>query len=168
MSRLITRCKSSRLQQIPWVDDAIIVTASLCSLGSIVIISTAVDSGLGKRRCLLVDADLQPIQLKIYVSTILFVLAMSASKCSILLYVYRIADYTLHRTGVIVVAVLVLLWTIGTLVGIIFQCEMPKPWEIWTGKCIPLVSSADTSILLLSNQPLAAILGHHNSRGHRC
>jgi hypothetical protein len=37
------------------------------------------------------------------------------------------------------VGVVVLMWTLAVMTGIVFECEMPRPWEIWTGKCIPMV-----------------------------
>ncbi|KAH7394457.1 hypothetical protein BKA66DRAFT_601057 [Pyrenochaeta sp. MPI-SDFR-AT-0127] len=137
-ARIVSRCRSSRLPHLPLSDDAIVVTATLCALGSTVIISMAVDSGLGKRGCLLNAADMEQIQVKVFISTILFALAISISKCSILLYIHQVAGDSLHRIGAVVISILVLLWTIAILAGIVFQCEMPKPWGIWTGKCIPL------------------------------
>jgi ABC-type nitrate/sulfonate/bicarbonate transport system permease component len=49
-------------------------------------------------------------------------------------------ESTLQRVGVVMIGVLVLLWTIAVLAAMVFQCEMPSPWDVWTGKCIPLVS----------------------------
>ncbi|CAO2657993.1 Nn.00g072530.m01.CDS01 [Neocucurbitaria sp. VM-36] len=138
VARIISRCRSQRLPHLPLSDDAIVVTASICALGSIVIIATAVDSGLGKRQCLVTATDMEQIQMKIFISTILFVLAISISKCTILMYVHQFAADTLQKVAAISLGILVLLSTIAVMTGIIFQCEMPKPWEIWTGKCIPL------------------------------
>jgi len=109
-----------------------------------VIISTAVESGLGKRDCLLSDDDLEQIQLKLYVTTILFVLTISIAKSSVLLFLYHLADSTLRRASVLLVSTLVLIWTIAVLAGMVFQCELPTPWLVWTGKCIPLVSPINT------------------------
>jgi hypothetical protein len=67
-------------------------------------------------------------------------LAISISKCSVLLFLYNLVESTLQRVGVIAIGVLVLLWTVAVLVFMVFQCEMQTPWDIWTGKCIPLVS----------------------------
>jgi hypothetical protein len=120
-------------------DDVVVVGASLCGIGATVIISTAVDSGLGKRQCLLDSIDLDQIQMKVFISTILFVLALSISKCSVLLFHHQLADNTLQRVGVMIIGIVVLIWTLAVMAGIVFECEMPRPWEIWTGKCIPMV-----------------------------
>jgi hypothetical protein len=57
-----------------------------------------------------------------------------------LLFLYHLVESALQRVGVIAIGVLVLLWTVAVLAVMIFQCEMQTPWDIWTGKCIPLVS----------------------------
>ncbi|KAF1943503.1 hypothetical protein EJ02DRAFT_129282 [Clathrospora elynae] len=144
--RLIARHRLPHLRQFPLSDDAIIVAASLCTVVSAVIISTAVDSGLGKRRCLLTSADMEQIQLKVYVSTLLSILAIGISKFSMLLYLFRITEITLQRVGVTAIGVFVSLWTIVVLAGTVFQCEMPKPWEIFEGRCIPLLPFWITAI----------------------
>ncbi|OAK97561.1 hypothetical protein IQ06DRAFT_34522 [Phaeosphaeriaceae sp. SRC1lsM3a] len=137
--RIISRWRSRRIRHLALSDDAIIVAASLCGIGATIVITTAVDSGLGKKDCLLDAHDLDQIQIKIFVSTILFVLALSISKCSILLFLHRTADNTLQKLGIMIIGVVVLIWTLAVMTGIIFECEIPRPWEIWTGKCIPMV-----------------------------
>jgi hypothetical protein len=137
--RIISRWRSRRLRHLALADDAVITTAALCGLGATVIISTAVDSGLGKMQCLLSSKDIQQIEIKVYASTLLFVLALSISKCSVLLFLHQAANNMLQRLCVMIVSVLVLIWTLAIMTGIVFECEMPRPWEIWTGKCIPMV-----------------------------
>ncbi|CBX97770.1 predicted protein [Plenodomus lingam JN3] len=162
VTRIIARYKLRRHPQFPVSDDAIVVTAALCALGSTLVISTAVDSGLGKLQCLLDSTDIDRIQVKIFVATILSVLALSIPKCSVLIFFYRVAHSTLQRIGVVTLGCLVLLWTIAVISGTVFQCAMPQPWTIWTGKCIPLATFhitttiastiLDTTLLLISLQ----------------
>jgi small basic protein len=139
--RLILRFRSHYAHSLSIADDVVLVAASLCGLGATIVISTAVDSGLGKTRCLLNSDHLEDIQIKVFVSTILFVLALSVSKCSMLMFLHHVADNTLQRVGIMIIGVLVLIWTVGVITGLVFECEMPRPWDIWTGKCIPMVSS---------------------------
>jgi hypothetical protein len=139
--RIISHWRSRRLRHLALGDDAIIVAASLCGLGATIIITTAVDSGLGKKDCLLSSEDIDQIQIKVFASTILFVFALSISKCSMLLFLHRAADTLTQRLGVMIVGIVVLMWTLAVMTGIVFECEMPGPWEIWTGKCIPMVCS---------------------------
>ncbi|KAL1794888.1 hypothetical protein ACET3X_006704 [Alternaria dauci] len=139
VARVIARYRSEHLRHLSSTDDVIIIAAAIFALGSTVIISTALDSGLGKKNCLLNDGDLEHIQLKIFVTTIFFVLTISLAKSSVLLFLYHLADSTFRKASVLAISALVLLWTIATVAGMVFQCELPKPWMIWTGKCISLV-----------------------------
>ena len=91
------------------------------------------------------DDDAEQIQIKLFVATILFVLAVSISKGSILFFLYDLAETIWSRVNVIAVSILVLVWTVAVMAGMSFQCEMPTPWRIWTGKCIPLVGRNVTS-----------------------
>jgi hypothetical protein len=139
VARIIVRYRSNRLHRLPWTNDVVIFVTSLCALGSTVVTSTAVTSGLGKIRCLLSDSEVEQIQLRLYVTTILFILVVSISKSSVLLFLYHLAETALQRAIFIAISTLVVLWTIVVLAGMIFQCELPTPWRIWTDKCIPLV-----------------------------
>jgi hypothetical protein len=139
VARLISRLRSQRLHPLPLTHDAVVAAASLCGLGATIVITTAVDSGLGKSECLMSSTDIDQIQIKIFTSTILFVLALSISKCSMLLFLHQVADNTLQRVGVLAIGVVVLMWSLAVMTGIVFECEMPQPWEIWNGKCIPMV-----------------------------
>jgi hypothetical protein len=85
---------------------------------------------------------LEQIQIKVFTSTLLFVLALSISKCSILLFLHQAAGNAFQRLAIIVIGVLILLWTLAVMAIIILECEMPTPWQIWTSKCIPLVSTS--------------------------
>jgi hypothetical protein len=63
-----------------------------------------------------------------------------------LMFLHHVADSTLQRAGIMVVGVVVLIWTLAVMTGIVFECEMPRPWEIWTGKCIPMVGLCKSRI----------------------
>jgi hypothetical protein len=142
-TRLVSRCRSKRLRCLSILDDVIIVAASLCGLGVIVLVSTAVDSGLGKRACLLISANVESVQINVFIATMLFVLALSISKCSILLFLHEVAGNSLQKLGVMITGIVILMWTLAAIAGIVFECAMPRPWDIWSGKCIPLVSSSN-------------------------
>lgn len=91
-------------------------------------------------RCLLSDDAVEMIELMLFISTILFVVTVSITKTGALVFLYRLAETVKQRAIVIVMGTLVLLWIIGITVGMVFQCELPMPWNIWNGTCIPLVS----------------------------
>lgn len=142
VARIIVRYRSKRFRRLSWTNDIIIFAATLCALGSIAVVSTAVASGLGKVPCLLNDDDVEQIQLRLFVTTILSILVVSISKSSVLLYLYHLAETVLQRASIMIFSVLVVLWTIAVFAGMAFQCESPAPWRIWTGKCIPLVGQS--------------------------
>jgi len=152
IARIIARCKLAHLRHLSSSGDVVIFIAGFCALASTAIISIAFDWGLGKRRCLLSDNDLLNIERKLFVSTMMFVLAVSISKSSVLLFLYRLAQSTLRRMSVAIVGALVLVWTIAVLAVMVFQCEMPNPWTIWTGNCVPLVSSYVWQHIRISNK----------------
>jgi hypothetical protein len=104
---------------------------------------------------------------KVFVSTILFVLALSISKCSVLLFLHQLANNTAQRLGLIIIGFVVVIWTLGVMTGIVFECEMPRPWEIWTGKCIPLVRYGSRACTYKTNLISAAVLDHHHIHRHR-
>lgn len=139
VARIIVRYRSKRFRRLPWTNDIVIFAATFLALGNIVVITTAVASGLGKVACLLNDGDMEQIQLRLFVTTILFILVASISKGSVLLYLHHLAETASQRISVITISTFVVLWTIVGLAGMAFQCESPAPWRIWTGKCIPLV-----------------------------
>lgn len=109
---------------------------------------------------------MEQVQIKVFISTILFVMVLSISKCSVLLFLHQLADNALQRAGVMVIGTVVLIWTLAVMAGIVFECEMPRPWEIWTGKCIPMVSSGYKLPSRDSNNHQVAFLGHGNGRRH--
>lgn len=132
------------------------------------VISTAVDSGLGKRQCLLSSSNLEEAQIKVFVSTILFILALSMSKCSILLFLQQTAKSSWQRLGLVAIGTLVLIWTLAAMAGTVFECEMPKPWEIWTGKCIPLVSWSYLTLVVARLIGIDSFLDYFDSCRHSC
>lgn len=140
MARIIFRLRQRTPRFLSPSDDIIILTASACALGSTLLVSIAVKSGLGKRRCLLDSTKFDQIQIEIFAANILFILATSIAKCSLLLFLHRLADRKLQRACAVTISSLVLLETIAVISGTVFQCESPRPWTIWTGRCISLVS----------------------------
>jgi hypothetical protein len=34
----------------------------------------------------------------------------------------------------------VISWTFAFTTGVLFECELPRPWAVFNGKCIPMVS----------------------------
>ncbi|ORY16635.1 hypothetical protein BCR34DRAFT_97286 [Clohesyomyces aquaticus] len=126
-------------QHIPGVDDIIIVFAGAFAIGSTIAISFAVNSGLGKKSHLLDKSKAGAIQKDMYAATILYILTIGLSKFSITTFFSRLTCTTLHKVVVVILSAVIVCWTIATTLGVLFQCELPHPWEVFTGKCIPLL-----------------------------
>ncbi|KAF2471004.1 uncharacterized protein BDR25DRAFT_368735 [Lindgomyces ingoldianus] len=126
-------------QHMPGTDDVLIVIAGAFAIGSTIAISFAVNSGLGKRSYLLAFGDVSHIQKDMYVATILYVLTVGVSKFSIAMFLSRLACARMHKVVVVTLSGIIICWTTAATFGVSFQCELPRPWEVFTGKCIPLL-----------------------------
>jgi hypothetical protein len=74
------------------------------------------------------------------VNTILYLLTLSLNKTSTLLLIARLVGVKLHLVFIRVVSAVVLLWTVGSVFAVAFQCGVPRPWESLGGKCFNRVS----------------------------
>lgn len=108
-------------------------------MGSTIAISLAVSSGLGKRTFLLINSNVAAIQKEMYAATILYVLTVGTSKISITTFLARLACNSFHKAAVVFLGVVALCWTLAITGGVVFECQLPRPWEAFTGKCISMV-----------------------------
>jgi hypothetical protein len=52
----------------------------------------------------------------------------------------RLAATKLHKLAIVVLGVVVICWTIAITTSVVFECALPHPWEVFSGKCIDPVS----------------------------
>jgi hypothetical protein len=108
---------------------------------------------------------IERLQIPLYAANILYVLAVGVSKLSAIAFVSRLACTPGNRNAVVLLAGLVMCWTIAITAGIIFECELPRPWEVLTGDCIPMVRTprrpAYRVCVLIYLVPFLAIGEHH-------
>lgn len=109
------------------------------AIGSTVAISLAVNSGLGKRNALLQNVNIEQIQRSTYAATIFYVLTVGVSKLSITTFLSRLACTSRHKNARILLCALVVCWTVAITIGVVFECELPRPWQVLTGRCIRMV-----------------------------
>jgi hypothetical protein len=77
-----------------------------------------------------------------YASEILYVAAIGFAKLSLLVLFYNVVIMQrIIRRVVIAFGILVIAWTIASVVAIALQCEFPRPWEIVSLRCSNAVSS---------------------------
>ena len=69
-----------------------------------------------------------------YAATIMYVLTVGVSKFAITTFLSRLACTTLHK------AINIVCWLCAITAGVVFECDLPRPWEVFGGKCIPFVS----------------------------
>lgn len=109
-------------------------------VASAIPLTLAIKHGLGKRRHLVHEEEVGFIQKQIYVSTMLYILAIGFSQISVTVVLLRLSKTTAHRLTVIVLRIVIVSWTVAITVGVAFQCALPRPWDTLAGECIHLVS----------------------------
>ncbi|KAG9187526.1 hypothetical protein G6011_05397 [Alternaria panax] len=71
-----------------------------------------------------------------YASEILYMAAIGFTKLSILVLFYNVVMMQrIIRRIVIAFGILILVWTIASVVTIAFQCELPRPWDMGSLQC---------------------------------
>jgi hypothetical protein len=113
-----------------------IVIAAVFAIGNTIAISLAVNSGLGKRAHAITTDNISKIQREVYAATILYVLTVGLSKFSMCAFLMRLAATKLHKLAIVVLGVVVICWTIAITTSVVFECALPHPWEVFSGKCI--------------------------------
>ncbi|KAF2677530.1 hypothetical protein K458DRAFT_349898, partial [Lentithecium fluviatile CBS 122367] len=143
---------------MPNIDDWLILVAAAFAIGGTIAISFSVFSGLGKRTFLLNEASIEDIQRVVYAATISYVLTVGVSKLSITTFLARLACTPIHRNAVRVLGALVVCWTTAITIGVVFECRLPRPWQIFTGKCISMFPFWFTATIIDVLTDIAMIL----------
>ncbi|PSN71748.1 hypothetical protein BS50DRAFT_672683 [Corynespora cassiicola Philippines] len=134
--RLVVRYTT---QKAPGVDDMLLLLSAVLAIGSTVAISCAVQSGLGQRSRTLTVPNIRKVQKAMYAATIMYVLTVGLSKIAITIFLLRLACRSFHRIAVRALGLVIISWTIAITAGVVFQCKLPNPWALFTGKCIPML-----------------------------
>ncbi|KAB8266926.1 hypothetical protein BDV30DRAFT_244788 [Aspergillus minisclerotigenes] len=109
--------------------------ALILAIIQVVLLQKAVDHGLGKHQDELSDGDIRAWSKFAYVAHILLIGAMSISKMSTILLIWRLTPSKILRRSCAVTAGIVVGWSIFAVLGIAFQCEMPGPWLYSPERC---------------------------------
>ncbi|OGM51264.1 integral membrane protein [Aspergillus bombycis] len=109
--------------------------ALICAIIQVVLLQKAVDHGLGKHQDRLSDGDIQAWSKFAYAAHLLLIVAMSLSKMSTILLIWKLTpSKSLHRSCAVTAGVVVG-WSIFAVLGIAFQCAMPGPWLYSPERC---------------------------------
>ncbi|RAQ42671.1 integral membrane protein [Aspergillus flavus] len=109
--------------------------ALILAIIQVVLLQKAVDHGLGRHQDLLSDDDIQTWSKFAYAAHILLIGAMSLSKMSTILLIWRLTPSEILRRSCAVATGIVVGWSIFAVLGISFQCEMPGPWLYSPERC---------------------------------
>lgn len=70
---------------------------------------------------------------------ILYLLAIAASKGSALFFIQRLVASKLHRLVLRALGVLLVVWTVASVLTTSLRCGLPHPWERPEGECLDMV-----------------------------
>ncbi|GAB1199534.1 hypothetical protein APSETT444_008884 [Aspergillus pseudonomiae] len=109
--------------------------ALIFAIIQVVLLQKAVDHGLGKHQDRLSDGDIQAWSKFAYAAHLLLIVALSLSKMSTILLIWKLTPSKSLRRSCAIAAGIVVGWSIFAVFGIAFQCEMPGPWLYSPERC---------------------------------
>ncbi|PYH89330.1 hypothetical protein BO71DRAFT_423081 [Aspergillus ellipticus CBS 707.79] len=102
------------------------------------VIFQATTQGYGKRESALNAHEINYIEKIIYASDLLYVLALSLAKISVLQLLSKLTVNKLHKKICLWSIILVTVWTIPVFFTLAFRCGVPSPWKPKDGQCIEI------------------------------
>ncbi|KAI9756786.1 MAG: hypothetical protein M4579_003703 [Chaenotheca gracillima] len=141
---VLTRLSSKYMvtRRVGW-DDAMIVSAMVCAIGEVIAISVQVTNGLGEMKSTLSPSKLDAFQRAGYASELLYVFALAFAKVSSLTFLAQLTPDKNHLAVTRAIQASVAVWAVAAVFGVAFQCNMPQPWAIITGKCFNQIAFWD-------------------------
>jgi hypothetical protein len=103
-------------------------------------------NGLGSPTQTLSSDQLIRFQQYSYSADILYVLNLGLTDISVLLLIYSLTPVTIKKTATLLAIGFTTLWTISSLITLLFQCHLPHPWQFIDNQCIDTVGFCDFSI----------------------
>ncbi|GCB25368.1 hypothetical protein AAWM_08253 [Aspergillus awamori] len=123
------------LRSLEW-DDGTISLALIFAVAQCAVILVGTEHGLGKRKLSLNGREVHTLEKALYSSNILYVLALSLAKISVLLLLNKLSVNRWHKKISFWTSVLVGIWTVPVFFTLAFQCGVPEPWDASNGHCI--------------------------------
>ncbi|KAJ4985413.1 CFEM domain-containing protein [Stagonosporopsis vannaccii] len=149
---------------LPATDDLLVVSVAIIALASMLFMSASVTNASTPDKAPQKTKD-NDIQLMSYVSTILFVFGLNLSKIPLVLWLKRLKLSAVFKIGSIAAGCTTLACLLAMTTSVIFQCQLPKPWDIQSGQCTSSYSLWTTMIAIdivldasLSVLPTVAIM----------
>ena len=135
--RLLPHCNPWSRRRPSLADDVLVGVVVVLAMASMFIIAStggAIEQERGH------TVEFTDSRVKLYVSTVLFVLTTSLSKAPLFLWLKRLKLRKVYKASTIVVGCIVLICMMASTASVIFQCQLPTPWYTQRGRCISLVS----------------------------
>jgi hypothetical protein len=143
-------------------DDVIIVVATAFAIAQSIATSFMVANGLGQHQSTLRPASIERFQQASLASSVLYVVALAASRMSILMFLGRLISVAQKRFRIMMKATLVIIllhlvgfeyavrchsdWIFAQVVEVLclsFACNLPATWDYINGRCLDLVAFWD-------------------------
>ncbi|KAL8935476.1 MAG: hypothetical protein Q9216_005404 [Gyalolechia sp. 2 TL-2023] len=122
-------------------DDAVILAASAFAIGqSVAITAGTVPNGLGRHASQTTASQEILFQKSYYAAVLLYIPCICLSKLAVLFLLRNITPVATHRTIIVAVGVLTVLWAMAAELAMAFQCRLPSPWAIFDGHCMDITA----------------------------
>ncbi|KAG9233487.1 hypothetical protein BJ875DRAFT_485081 [Amylocarpus encephaloides] len=118
------------------VDDAMISTSLLFSIGQVVAIGISVVNGVGKHIDGLSSYQVAVFQKAIYSANILWLASQMFSKLSVIMFIRVISPATFNAQATLGLILTTAVWGLTSIVSLVFQCHVPQVWNTIDNKCI--------------------------------
>ncbi|XPS79771.1 hypothetical protein M3J09_011743 [Ascochyta lentis] len=148
------------------MDDILVVAIGLFALASMLVMSSAVNAGLGAHHIPQNTDETSGFQTKTYTSSVLFVIVVGFSKTSLILWLRQVELRAVCRICTISLGCAAFFCTIVSAAALVFQCQFSKLWDVRTGQCISLplfwtisIATDTTLDLVLTVLPIVAVMG---------
>ncbi|KAL5338953.1 hypothetical protein BJX70DRAFT_365131 [Aspergillus crustosus] len=111
--------------------------ALVLAIAQVVVLQKAVDHGLGRHAEELEpsEGDVQAWSKFAFAAQILLILVLALSKLSTVLLVWKLIPSGSLRRSCVVIAGVVVAWTVFAVLGFAFQCALPQPWVYLPERC---------------------------------
>ncbi|KAL4781547.1 hypothetical protein BJX76DRAFT_359752 [Aspergillus varians] len=109
--------------------------ALIFAIIQVVVIQKAVDHGLGRHQARLSESSVETSSKFAFAAHILLIVVLSLSKLSTVLLIWKLTPNTSLRQYCTITAGIVLAWTVFSIFGIAFQCELPEAWLYTPERC---------------------------------
>ncbi|CAD6446340.1 b4094d49-54ac-4d65-89ed-9308b73e4ff9 [Sclerotinia trifoliorum] len=151
-------------------DDILISIALLTAIAQSVAVTEEVRFGLGRRAGTLSDVDMNKFLVAQYISNIFYVISIYTSKISTAYFFVSFCRSDAAKRVVSCFIWLMAIWTLTSVVSLLAQCHLPRPWNSFDETCINLkvfwIFGATVDVLtqvIISFLPIFLLSGLHMS-----